>query len=30
MNDLQFLTGLGQIDEEAPELMNVIEPHVIE
>jgi hypothetical protein len=30
MNDLQFVTGLGKVDEQVPELMNVVEAYVIE
>jgi hypothetical protein len=32
MNDLQFVTGLGEVDAQVPELMNadVVEPYVIE
>lgn len=30
MNDLQFVTGLGDLDEEAPELMNSSEPFIID
>ena len=30
MNDLKFVTGLGDLDEEAPELMNSSEPFVID
>lgn len=30
MNDLKFVTGLDQVDEEVPELMNVVEPYVID
>ena len=30
MNDLKFVTGLGDLDEEAPELMNSAEPFVID
>ena len=30
MNDLRFVTGLGDLDEEAPELMNTSEPLIID
>ena len=30
MNDLKFVTGLGDLDEEAPELMSSSEPFVID
>ena len=30
MNDLRFVTGLGDLDEEAPELMNSSEPFIID
>lgn len=30
MSDLKFVTGLGDVDEEVPELMNVVEAYVIE
>ena len=30
MNDLKFVTGLGVVDEQVPDLMNVVEPYVIE
>ena len=30
MNDLKFVTGLGDVDEQVPDLMNVAEAYVIE
>ena len=30
MNDLQFVTGLGDLDEEAPELMNTPDRFIID